>query len=181
MQLLRAVLTFNWDPECHGLIIWTCICDKSHSRNKTQGPRLLKASHFMQAKSLCELLVQHGISVNHLDVAWHSPEVVLRDVKGQWFWFKTICPPMRMITTGSASPVEPHSNRARSIVICALRGVLQMDEEKVVADPVGQRIFQNGMQPQGTQPTESGTKPTVCMFFVTQGVDKQERWVDTVE
>ena len=55
-----------------------------YSKRKKQGPRPLTmtAGHSPQAKSLCEILVQKGIRVNHKDVAWHSPEVRLEDVGG---------------------------------------------------------------------------------------------------
>lgn len=34
-----------------------------------------------QAKSLCQMLVQRGIRVNHHDVAWHSAQVMLESVR----------------------------------------------------------------------------------------------------
>jgi hypothetical protein len=44
-----------------------------YSKSKKQGssPGGL-AFNSLQAKSLCEMLVQRGISVHHKDVAWHS-------------------------------------------------------------------------------------------------------------
>ena len=61
------------------------------------------AGHSPQAKCLCEILVQKGIRVNHTDVAWHSPEVMLEDVEGQVaerFWLKISYPQMRMVFAG---------------------------------------------------------------------------------
>ena len=51
-----------------------------YSKIKKQGPRLLTAWHSLQAKLLCEILIQRGIQVEDHDVAWHSPEVMLKDV-----------------------------------------------------------------------------------------------------
>jgi hypothetical protein len=67
-----------------------------YSKSKKQVPRLLTAWHSLQAKSLCELLIQRGIPLKDHDVAWHSPEVMLKDVKGQMaerFLLKKYVPP----------------------------------------------------------------------------------------
>ena len=80
-----------------------------YSKRKKQGLRLLMAGHSPQAKCLCEILVQKGIRVNHTDVAWHSPEVMLEDVKGQVaerFWLKISYPQMRMVFAGFTQIVQ---------------------------------------------------------------------------
>ena len=99
------------------------------------------AGHSPQAKCLCEILVQKGIRVNHTDVAWHSPEVMLEDVKGQLaerFWLKISYPQMRKVFAGFTH-IMPNPV---SFVLCM--GVREMHEEQVVAFPVGRRNFQNG-------------------------------------
>ena len=65
----------------------------------------MTAGHSLQAKALCEILAQSlglqilvrkGIRVDHTDVAWHSPEVILVDVKGRMvegFWLGKRQPP----------------------------------------------------------------------------------------
>ena len=60
-------------------------------KKEKTGPRLLTSGHFLQAKALCEILVGKGIRVDHTDVTWHSPEVLLVDVKGRMaegFWLR---------------------------------------------------------------------------------------------
>ena len=99
------------------------------------------AGHSPQAKCLCEILVQKGIRVNHTDVAWHSPEVMLEDVKGQLaerFWLKISYPQMRMVFAGFTQIVPNPS----AFVLC-----MGVREEQVVACPVGRRNFQNGIRP----------------------------------
>ena len=131
-----------------------------YSKRKKQGLRLLMAGHSPQAKCLCEILVQKGIRVNHTDVAWHSPEVMLEDVKGQLaerFWLKISYPQMRKVFAGFTH-IMPNPV---SFVLCM--GVREMHEEQVVACPVGRRNFQNRIQPwaMGVKVIHRESRPTM--------------------
>ena len=65
-----------------------CYCNVTNIfallKKQKQGPLLLTAWHSLQAKSLCEMLIERSVPVNYKDVAWHSPEVMLGDVTGKW-------------------------------------------------------------------------------------------------
>lgn len=65
-----------------------CYCNVTNIfallNKQKQGPLFLTAWHSLQAKSLCEMLIERSVPVNYKDVAWHSPEVMLGDVTGKW-------------------------------------------------------------------------------------------------
>ena len=82
--------------------------------------------------------MQKGIRVNHTDVAWHSPEVMLEDVKGQMaerFWLKLFTPNVDgfWFSISCLSPAQIVPNPVSS-VLCM--GVREIHKEQVVAYPV---------------------------------------------
>ena len=85
-----------------------------------------------QAKSLCQMLVQRGIRVNHHDVAWHSAQVMLESVrvggrmmsKGKWLMVLAqndlTTPKCGWFLLVQHLMFAPHPNRAKSSFTCAI-------------------------------------------------------------
>lgn len=129
----------------------------------------MTAGHSQQAKSLCEMLVQKGIQVNHADVAWHSPEVMLEDVKGHmaerpWLkiWLINVnYPKCGWFLLAQHLILEPHPNRAESSFICSMHMGLGDAQRAICCLQFDGETSKTGLRSEGTQLTERGSRRTM--------------------